>query len=221
MAQEGIYKNPIALNNVVHKTAKVAPVTDFNFARNLNSVLVTGHEFLEASKYYPIVFVSGQNNAIVSLAVLGLRDRENLFVDAAGKWKQDTYIPVFFRRYPFILASSDPNGENFSVSVDADYEGFDTEEGMSLFDEEGKPSDALNKVMEFLRQFQLQNLRTQEFIKKLSEYDLLKDFSADIKMSAGKTIGFKGMKMINEKALLELDDAKALDLFRRGYLGWI
>lgn len=221
MAQEGIYKNVILLNQAVHKAAKVAKVDNFHFAQDLNSVLLTGHEFLQASKHYPVVFVSGQNNDVVPLAILGLRDKGNLFIDAAGKWKEGTYIPAFIRRYPFILAENDPSGESFAVSVDAAYEGFDKEEGMSLFDEAGNPSNDLNKIVEFLKQYQMQNVLTQEFVNKLSAYNLLKDFTADITMPAGEKLGFKGLKMINEKALLELDDEKALDLFRRGFLGWI
>ena len=221
MAQEGIYKNPILLNSSTHKTVKVSKVTDFGFVRELNSALVTGHEFIEASKHYPIVFVSGKDNDIVPLAIFGLRDKSNLFIDDSGKWKEGTYIPSFIRRYPFILSTSEPNGQNFTISVDADYAGFNSEEGMSLFDEEGETSADLNNVIEFLRQYQMQNMLTQEFVKKLVEYDLLKDFAADITMPAGEKIGFRGMKMINEKALRELDDEKALELFRKGFLGWM
>ena len=221
MAQEGIYKNPIMLNQVTHKTVKIAQVVNFSFARDLNSVLVTGHEFMEASKHYPIVFVSGQNDDIVPLVILGLRDKGNLFIDDEGKWKKGAYIPAFIRRYPFILSENESGGQNFAVSVDAAYEGFDQEEGMPLFDEEGNSSKDLERVVEFLKQFQMQNMLTQEFVKKLTEYNLLKDFAADITMPAGEKLGFRGMKMINEKALLELEDDKALELFRRGFLGWI
>jgi hypothetical protein len=221
MAQEGIYKNPILLNQATHKTVKVAKVVNFNFAQELNSVLLTGHEFLEASKHYPIIFVSGQKGDIVPLAIVGLRDKGNLFVDEAGKWKEGTYIPAFIRRYPFILAENDPSGQKFAVSVDAEYGGFDAEEGMSLFDAEGNPSNDMNRVVEFLKQYQLQNMFTQEFVKKLSEYNLLKDFTADITMPAGEKLGFRGLKMINEKVLLELEDEKVLELFRRGFLAWI
>ncbi len=221
MAQEGIYKNPILLNSGTHKEVKVSKVEDYGFAQELNSILVTGHEFIEASKHYPIVFVSGKDNDLVPLAVLGLRDKSNLFIDDAGKWLEGAFIPAFIRRYPFILSTSDPNGQNFTISVDADYAGFNAEEGMSLFDEEGNNSTDLNNIIEFLRQYQMQNMLTQEFVKKLVDYDLLKDFAADITMPAGEKIGFRGMKMINEKALRELDDEKALELFRRGFLGWI
>jgi len=221
MAQEGIYKNPILLNQATHKDVKIAGVENFNFARELNSVLVTGHEFLEAAKHYPIVFVSGQDNDIVPVVILGLSNNENLFLDEAGRWKGEAYIPSFIRRYPFILAENDQSGENFSVSIDAEFEGFDKDEGIALFDGDGNPSKALNNTVEFLRQYQMQNMITQEFIKKLSEYNLLKDFTADITMPAGQKIGFKGLKMVNEKAFLELDDEKALELFRRGFIGWI
>ncbi|MDX1775682.1 MAG: SapC family protein [Desulfobulbales bacterium] len=221
MAQEGIFKNPILLNKVTHKSVKIARVENFSFARDLNSVLLTGQEFLEASKHYPIVFVSGQNEDIVPLAILGLRDKGNLFIDDEGKWKEGSYMPAFIRRYPFILSENEPGGQSFSVSVDAAYEGFDREEGMPVFDEDGNNSKELDRILEFLKQYQLENMLTREFIKKLVEYNLLKDFSADITMPAGEKIGFRGMKMVNEKALLELEDAKALDLFRRGFFGWI
>ena len=221
MAQEGIYKNPVVLNSDTHKNVKIAKVTNYSFAQELNSMLLTGHEFVSASKHYPIVFISGKNDDIVPVAILSLREKGNLFVNGSGKWSEGAYIPGFLRRYPFVLAESDASGQNFAVTADSTYEGFDAEEGVSLFDEEGAPSDELNKIVEFLKQYQLQNLQTQEMIKKLIEYNLLKDFAADVTLPFGEKIGFRGMKMVDEKALLELDDEKALDLFRRGFLGWI
>lgn len=221
MAQEGFYKNPILINQVTHRDVKVAKIDNFNFAKDVNSVLVAGHEFLEASKHYPIVFVSGQDDSLVPLAILGLRNIGNLFVNEEGRWKESVYIPSFIRRYPFILAENDPSGENFAVSIDADYEGFDKSEGMSLFDESGNPTKELNNIVEFLKQYQVQNYITREFVSKLKEFNLVKDFAADITMPAGEKIGFKGLKMVDEKALLELDDEKTLELFRRGFLGWI
>ena len=75
--------------------------------------------------------------------------------------------------------------------------------------------------MEFLKQFQMQNLYTREFVNKLTEYNLFKDIATDITIPAGEKLELRGMKMVNEKALLGLDDAKALDLFRKGFVAWI
>ena len=221
MAQEGIYKNPILLNQALHKSVKISKVNNFNFTRDLNSVLITGQEFLEASKHYPIAFIPNKKGDIVPVAILGLQQKGNLFVDDAGKWKEGTYIPAFIRRYPFILAENDSSGENFSVSVDAAYEGFDKGEGVALFDDAGSPTNDLNKIIESLKQYQMQNSITQEFVKKLTEYNLLKDFAAGVTLPGGEKYGLKGLKMVDEKALVGLDDDKALDLFRKGYLGWI
>jgi len=222
MAQEGIYKNPVVLNPVTHKSAKVAKLKDFKFAQDMNSVLVAGQEFMEIAKYYPIVFVrDAKINEIVPLAILGLRQKGNLFVDSDGRWKEGTYLPGFFRRYPFTLADNPGEEGSFAVCVDAGFEGFDKEDGIPLFTEDGKQSKELDNVIEFLRRYQAQYLATREMIAKLDELHLLKEFSADITLPAGEKFGFKGTMMVDEKAILEIDDKEVLGLFRRGYLAWI
>jgi hypothetical protein len=222
MAQEGIFKNPVLLNQHTHKSVKVAGIKGFKFADEANSVLLAGNEFREASKSYPIVFVRDTNkNEILPLAVLGLRDNQNLFVDAEGKWKESSYIPAFFRRYPFSLADNQSQEGMFSVSIDAAFEGFDSEDGMLLFDEEGNPSKELNNVVEFLKRYQTDFMLTQELIKRLDEFSLFKDFSADITLPEGEKVGFKGMLMIDEQTLMKLEDEKALELYRKGFLSWI
>ena len=222
MAQEGVYKNPIALNPVAHKSVKVTKITDYKFAKDLNSVLLAGQEFIESAKHYPIVFVRDKNlNEIMPLALLGLRNTENLFVDNEGKWKEGIYIPAFFRRYPFVLADDQGEEGSYAVSVDATFEGFDSDDGMPLFDEEGKPTKELNHVIEFLKQYQTNFMLTQELIKKLDEFGLFQEFSTDITLPAGKKIAFMGLMRIEEKALLKLEDEKVLELHRKGFMAWI
>jgi len=222
MAQEGVYKNPILLNQVAHKHVKVSKPTDYKFAKDLNSVLLAGQEFMQSAKYYPIAFVRDMNlNEIMPLALLGLRTEENLFVDNEGKWKEGTYIPAFFRRYPFVLADDQVEAGAYSISVDAAFEGFDSDDGMPLFDEEGKPTQELNHVIEFLKQYQTNFMLTQELIKKLDEFGLFQEFSADITLPAGEKFALKGLMRIDEKALMNLDDEKALELYRKGFLAWI
>jgi len=60
----------------------------FDFARNTNVVMLNAAEFEQAARVYPIVFVSTPNPA--ALAILGLREAENLFVDANGDWRPNT-----------------------------------------------------------------------------------------------------------------------------------
>jgi hypothetical protein len=220
MAQD-IYQSPIFLNSVTHKSLKVASVTNYKFARGLNSVLLLGQEFLEAAKFYPVVFTKGQGDEVVPLALLGLRNSENLFVDESGKWREASYIPAFFRRYPFILANNVGQDGSFAVCVDSSYEGFGKEEGFALFDQGGNQTLEFNKIVEFLRNFQTQFENTKGLIKILQEYELFKDVTANITMPAGEKLGLAGLMMVDEEGIFKLDDEKIVHLVRIGYLAWI
>ncbi len=221
MEQQGIYKNPIFLNSVTHKSVKVAPVTEYKFAGQLNSVVIVGQEFLEAAKFYPVVFTKGQNDEIIPVALLGLRNSENLFIDDKGKWREGSYIPAFFRRYPFILASNVGQDGSFAVCVDSSYEGFGKKKGITLFDDEGNQTDEFKRVVDFLRNYQAQFESTKELVKALREYELFRDVSANITMPAGEKLGFAGLMMVDEVKMLQLEDDKILNLVRSGYLAWI
>ena len=219
---DSIYKNPIALNQAAHKSLKVSRVKDFKFAKDVNSVIVSGDEFKESAKSFPLVFVRNDSDGeIMPIAILGLRKQGNLYINEEGAWKQGTYMPSFFRRYPFILADTqDASDGEYTVSIDTEFEGYDSEDGQPLFDDQGNPTEDLNKAVEFLRKYQANFIMTQEFIKKFEELDLFKEFYTDITLPAGEKLGFTGLLMVNEKALLELADDKALELYRRGYLAW-
>jgi hypothetical protein len=221
MAQEGMYKNPIFLNSVTHKTLKIAPVTSFKNAVGLNSVVVVGQEFLEAAKFYPVVFTKTKNKEIIPVALLGLRNNESLFVDKDGTWKEGAYVPAFFRRYPFILASNAGQDGSFAVCADSAYEGFGKEGGMALFDDEGKQTKEFSNVVAFLTNYQAQHAATTEMIKLMTELSLFRDVSANITLPAGEKLGVAGLMMADETKMAALDDEKALMLFRKGYLAWI
>jgi hypothetical protein len=221
MTQEGMYKNPIFLNSVTHKSVKIAPVTSFKYANNLNSVVVVGQEFLEAAKFYPVVFTKTKEEEIIPVALLGLRNNENLFVDADGKWKEGAYVPAFFRRYPFILASNVGQDGSFAVCVDSAFEGFGGKDGMALFDDKGDQTKEFKRVIEFLQTFQAQHGATVELVKSLKELDLFRDVSANITLPKGEKLGFAKLMMVDETKMMALGDEQALELFRKGYLSWI
>lgn len=221
MTEQGMYKNPIFLNSVTHRSVKVAPVESYKFADKMNSIIIVGQEFLEAAKHYPVVFTRTKDDQIVPVALMGLRNNENLFVDKDGKWKEDSYIPAFFRRYPFILASNVGQDGSFAVCVDSNFEGFGKKEGMSLFDKDGNQTEEFKRAVQFLTNYQSQNQITAELVKLLEEYKLFKDVSANITLPKGEKIGFGRLLMVDEPAMRQLDDEKLLNLVRSGFLAWI
>lgn len=220
-----LYSKPVVLNSEIHRNIKIAPVKNYKFAKHMNSCIVTGFEFFEAAKYYPIVFAKSQNDEVMPVVILGVTD--NVFVDEDGKWKEGYYIPAFIRRYPYILTKvEDEEGEKLLVTIDSAYEGFDAEEGDRLFDDEGKNTPALDRAIEFLKAYNAQFEVTRQFVKRLEELDLFTTVNANIRLADGKTYLMRDLMVVDEGKMLKLSDEDLLSLVRmngnqRGYIAWI
>lgn len=110
-----IYNEVKPVSFATHGDLSVKVTDDFGFARQLNSVPLLASEIPQAAAEYPVVF-AGEDDQLVPVAVLGLRERENLFVDAAGKWV-GRYVPAFLRRYPFVFSTAN-EGQTLTLCVD-------------------------------------------------------------------------------------------------------
>jgi hypothetical protein len=74
------------------------------FCRELHVMPVSYTEIPVAQRDYPIVFVSSDNGAsFMTMAILGLKAKQNLFVSPLG-WDRSVYVPAYVRRYPFCMA---------------------------------------------------------------------------------------------------------------------
>ncbi|MBF0194664.1 MAG: SapC family protein [Magnetococcales bacterium] len=224
MAQSIFYDKPVPLNKEVHKDLKIGPNdAGFSFAKNTNSVLLSGMEFVHAAKEYPIIFIEA-GESILPVALLGFRTDENLFVDEDGKWDAK-YIPAFVRRYPFILAeapgSEEDDTKELTVCIDEDFPGLSKEEGSPLFDEDGKQTELLDNAISFLQEYQAQYQRTEIFVNRLKGLDLLTGYTANAELADGEKVSMAGLLVIDEKKLMELEKKKAMELFRSGELSWV
>ena len=212
------YDKPVALNKVAHKDLRMKAVAgDFGFARATNSVILAAVEFSEAAKEYPIVFAK-VGEGVAPVALLGVRDAENLFVADDGSWSA-RYIPAFVRRYPFVLAETG-NTDQRVVCIDEGFPGFSHDEGEPLFVDD-EPTPTLQQAMNFLEDYQTQYLRTEVFLKRLAAHDLLVALNARVDLNDGQQFGLAGLLVVDEEKLLALDDTVALELFKSGELAWI
>ena len=120
MAEVLFYEHPVPLNRVEHKDLRMKVVPNVKFAMNAHSVPLTGVEFGVAARDLLIVFAGTSVADAGPVALLGLRQNENLYVDANGQWSPDTYVPAFVRRYPFVLAEkpAGQEGDDFTVFLD-------------------------------------------------------------------------------------------------------
>ena len=164
-----LYSRPEPLNPDLHGKLGVKRLdSPFTFAAKTHLIPLTVTEFQAAALSYPIIFVGDEHTPV---AVMGLRQEQNLFISPEGKADPEAYIPAYIRRYPFVFAN-DPSGERMILCIDR---------GSALLDENGgdlplfngiEPSDYTKSAMDFCRDFEGERQRTEQFVRFLKAQDL-------------------------------------------------
>ena len=205
------------LSSNAHGSWRARSFDKATFLVNAHAVPLTVEEFGPASRFYPIVFSTGDQP--VPLALMGLNEGVNTFVDADGTFKGEGYVPAYVRRYPFMLARLTQNAEELSLCFDpsAGVLGpFD--DGDPLF-EDGKPSATVQGILGFCEQFEQAGQRTAGFMKELADHKLLMEGEVSIQPEgAEQPFVYRGFQMVNEDALRELRGDVVRKLIQSGVL---
>ncbi len=213
-----MFKKLVPINAEVHKNVKIKPLDSFDFAKGFHLASVTVSEFPRVASTYPIVFIkSPDGNEFKPVALFSLKENDNSFI-VDGKWDAP-YIPSILRRYPFSIAPLNKDEENsFAVCVDEESTCFNEEEGLALFNEEGKPTEFLDGVREFLTDMQKQEVMTMSYCQLLDKHGLLKEQSLDVKLPNGQNRRIGGFYLLDEKAFKDLSDQVFLEFRHKGAL---
>ena len=210
------YSQAAPLNPRKHADWRLQSRSGYEFSRNANCVPVMAVEFLKAGRENPVVFLE-QNGIILPVGLLGLRQGENLCLTEEGGWTGD-YVPAYIRRYPFIFAASE-DGATFTLCIDEDYAGFNQNGvGDTLFEENGQPSPYLEKVLTFLKEYELQYRRTQEFCRIVKGLDLLEPMQARFTLANGEKVGLTGFLSISREKLKNISPEKLVESVSKGVL---
>lgn len=163
-----MYKTPEPLNLEVHKDLGVTPSDQvFKFADTVHAVPIQVAEFPHVAVNYPIIFAGGTRQP---LAIMGVRDNENLFISPEGEMERGAYIPAFIRRYPFVLAN-DEAAQRMVVCIDTSAAML-SEGGPTRLFENGEPTEYTRNAMKFCEDFETERNRTDAFVKLLLDLDL-------------------------------------------------
>ena len=170
---------------------------------NNHAVPITIDEFVSVQRYFPIVFSSGENP--VPLALMGLNEGVNTFVDADGKPLGESYMPAYARRYPWMLARLQQDADELSLCFDPTSGLVGAfEEGEPLF-KDGQPSETTTGILRFCEEFEMSAQRTVSFMKELGESELLMEGEVSIQPAGVETpFVYRGFQMVNEEKLKEL-----------------
>jgi len=193
-----------------HQTEK-----NYSYCAKARAIPITVSEIPAAMKSFPIIFLSRENPA--PLAVVGMVDDVNLFVDENGKWETDAYIPGYVRRYPFGVAS-EGSGERLAIVIDTAYEGLKEGGDFPLF-ENGEPSASTQQAIEFCKAFEQDRMVTNGFGERLNQMELIQGQSAQF-TPQGETEPktFAEYFGVDEQKLQALSDDQFLELRKSGVL---
>ena len=213
-----LYNQLEPLNSQAHGSLKVRGLPNLPALATLHAVPVTVDEFASAQRHYPIIFSVGEES--VPLALMGLNEGVNTFVDQDGKpTDSNIYMPAYLRRYPFMLARLRPDSDDLSLCFDPTAGAVgEFEDGQALFDGEN-PSEATNAVLQFCEQFEQAGQRTQMFMSELTKAGLIMDGEVAIQPEGSdQPFVYRGFRMIDEEKFRELRGDELRKMNQNGML---
>ena len=212
------YNDLMPLNSQDHRNYRTRGVDKAPWLAKTHALPITVDEFVQVQRHYPIVFSVGDNP--LPLALMGLNEGVNTFVDDEGKMSEPVYLPAYVRRYPFMLARLKPEGDELSLCFDPTSEAIgEFSEGEVLFDEGGQTTEATKRILEFCQHFEQAAQRTQAFLEEIKKADLLMDGEVSIQQDGQEQpFVYRGFRMINQEKLQELAPAKLEEWSKNGLL---
>jgi len=173
-------------------------------------VMVTINEFPAAAAVCPIFFSKdSETGEFYAGALFGFAAGELLVEDAD---KRDAlFRPLELQRQGFLI--SDEN-----IAVDLSHPRLGEGASIPLFEEDGTPSEAMRRVQWALGQLKTGMDATREYIRELLGLKLIEPIDISLAFDDGQKIQLDGLYTVSRDALNDLDDAKLIELFRKGYL---
>jgi hypothetical protein len=210
-----LYQKPELLSAEDHAALGLTPSQrPFDHVRAVRGIPLNLGEFTEAHLHYPIVFASKEQPTPV--AIVGVTDDDNLFVNDAGLWDPLAYVPGYLRCYPFSVASSD--GSNYALVVDVAAPTVSDQPAFPFF-VDGAPSEATQTMMQMCAEYERGRMATEQFGKQLISLDLLSTHrTTHTPEGESEAQTLADYVAVNAERLAELPQETVYELHRSGAL---
>lgn len=212
-----LYQQPELLSFEEHGGLGLDPAErPFEFARNVNAIPIAAVELVSAQRHYPIVFSDLENPTL--LAIVGVFESVNLFIDDNGEWEMGTYLPGYLRCYPFGLA---PRPEDqFAVVVDRAAPSI-SEGGKQPLFEGKKLAKPIKDHVDFCAQFSSYRQASRLFCDKLAGLGLLSGQQVRFTPDDGEEQSMGTYVAVDLEKLKDLDAETLRELHLDGTLSGI
>ncbi|WP_309610831.1 SapC family protein [Sphingomonas sp.] len=191
------------INLQQHGDKKLKPIDSAPHIAQAHAIPVTVDEFALLQRTYPIVFSMGDTP--VPLALMGLNEGVNTYLDDKGMQIEPAYLPAYLRRYPFLLAQLQEGSDELSLCVDPTSGTIsDGPDGEAIFDGD-QPSARIKEILDFCEQFEAAGQRTGAFMADLQKAGLLMDGEVAIQPDGSEQpFVYRGFQMVDEEKMREL-----------------
>jgi hypothetical protein len=194
-----------------HRVQLTEPGMAPAFSLKLHAVPLGASEFAVAMRDYAIVFLRREHDGVhQAVAILGMKEGENLYVMPDGRWDRRTYIPAYIRRYPFHV---EVTGAERSIWVDP---AAVVDDGERLFDEAGAPLQHWIVFERLLNEYEDELARAHRLGDKLHRLGVLAPFSLHADLSSGFSLSLDGMYRVDRERLAAIDPAALRELIGTG-----
>jgi hypothetical protein len=211
-----LYERPELLSKEDHGHLGLRNLAQpFSYARDLRAVPLVTTEFRTVQRHGPVVFTEGDNP--VPVAVLGVLEDRNLFVDNNGQWQVPGYVPAYLRCYPFALATADT--DRYALVFDRTADMIGDKPDMPFF-EGAELSQPMQRRLEMCRTYQAERQQTEGFCETLKRLNLLVPQQA-VHSVDGEDRVIARYLAVHRERLMTLDNDVLADWFRNGSLAAI
>jgi hypothetical protein len=199
-----LYSQLVAVNSEQHAGLRIAETPDYRFAAQADALPLLVSELSAALRHYPLAFLkTGPDSAPLLVAITGLANGRNLFVDDQGQWLNGAYVPAYVRRYPW-FAVQVPTQADPLLAMDDTATQLSREQGTHLFDEQGQPAERLQQVMAFEREYIALATRTQAMVQALAQAQVLEPAQLTLSAQGGEARQLNGLLVVSEVRLQQL-----------------
>lgn len=216
----------VLLNNVDHHDLRVITARGARYGDDTMLAPTFHREFRDLQACYPVVFQQTAHGGFQPMALLGLRQDQNLFLrreaphasgDAGEQGWDAHYLPLAIQRLPFLIGIAD---DEPMIHIDLAHPRVTRagERGEALFLEHGGTTPFLDRMASLLRSLHDGLQDNAGFIDALLRHDLLEPFTLDFQLDDGSQHRLSGFHTIDEQALHRLDAAALHVLSQAGYL---
>lgn len=216
-----MFKNATPLKAEEHRDFKVFESNDYSYAKGELMAPIVFSEMADIAREYPIIFPT--NNSQLPYALMGLEPNQNAYVRDDGQW-MGTYIPAHIRRYPFALSPM-PASEGqkqgdvrFAIMVDLEAPHLKNPNGHPVFTAQGQLTPHMQERVKLLEGMQKALDTTKHLVKTLEDSGLLVERVIKIQRRGQEPYQMKGLRVIDEKQLNQMEGDAFLALRDKGVL---